>query len=70
MKKYLILEMIIVSLLFLNNEFMAQTLLVNPSIQIVQDKVGQTTFIITSDTNWTVRVDADWLWKRYTGCKI
>ena len=61
MKKYLILEVIIISFLFLNNDLMAQTLIVNPSVQVVQDKVGQTIFIVTSDTNWIVSDDADWL---------
>ncbi len=62
MKKYLLLEMIIASFLFFNNDFMAQTLIVNPSLQIVQDKAGQTRFIVISDLNWEANVvDADWL---------
>ena len=65
MKKYLLLEMIIASFLFFSNDLMAQTLLVKPSLQIVQDKAGQTLFIITSDINWEVEVDDndddDWL---------
>ncbi len=61
MKKYLLLEMIIVSFLFLNNDLMAQTLIVNPSLQIVQDESGQTIFIVTSYINWTVSDDATWL---------
>ncbi|HSL88649.1 MAG TPA: BACON domain-containing protein, partial [Ignavibacteriaceae bacterium] len=59
MKKYLLLEMMIASFLFFSNDLMAQTLLVKPSLQIVQDKAGQTLFIITSDINWEVEVDDD-----------
>ena len=59
MKKYLLLKMMIASLLFFSNYLMAQTLLVKPSLQIVQDKAGQTLFIITSDINWEVEVDDD-----------
>ena len=61
MKKYLLLEMIITSFLFLNNDLMAQTLIVSPSLQIVQDRTGQTIFVVTSDINWTVSDDAEWL---------
>ena len=61
MKKYLLLEMIFASFLFFNNDLMAQTLIVNPSLQIVQDEAGQTIFIVTSDINWTVSDDAYWL---------
>ena len=61
MKKYLLLEMMIASFLFFSNDLMAQTLIINPSLQIVQDKAGQTRFIITSDINWTVSDDANWL---------
>ncbi len=59
MKKYLLLEMMIASFLFFSNDLMAQTLLIKPSLQIVQDKAGQTLFIITSDINWEVEVDDD-----------
>ncbi len=61
MKKYLLLEMMIASFLFFSTDLMAQTLLVNPSLQIVQDKSGQTIFIKTSDINWTVSNNAPWL---------
>ncbi|HCY75161.1 MAG TPA: hypothetical protein DHV28_04515 [Ignavibacteriales bacterium] len=61
MKKYLLLEMITVLFLFSIHDLIAQTLNVNPSLQIVQDKAGQTIFIITSDINWTVSDNANWL---------
>ncbi|HQG45653.1 MAG TPA: BACON domain-containing protein, partial [bacterium] len=34
---------------------------VNPSSQPVANTAGFTTFTITSDTNWTVSDDAEWL---------
>ena len=61
MKKYLLLEMIVASFLFLNNDLMAQTLTVSPSLQIVDNQDGQTIFIVTSNIDWTVSDDADWL---------
>jgi hypothetical protein len=61
MKKYLLLEIIIASFLFLNNDLMAQTLIVNPPNQPVSYASGDTTFIVESDTNWTVSDDAAWL---------
>ncbi len=61
MKKYLLLNIIIVFVLLLNHDLLAQTLIVEPSLQIVQDKTGQTKFIITSDVDWTVSDNATWL---------
>jgi len=61
MKNYLLLEMTIALFLFLNIDLMAQTLTVDPSLQIVEDQSGQTKFIVTSDINWNVSDDSDWL---------
>ena len=61
MKKFLLLNIITISIVLLNYDLMAQTLTVSPSNRSVTNASGSTTFSITSNVSWSVSDTATWL---------